>query len=551
MRILNYHIICLVTIWIYCPDTSTAQETVFSGLGSNLKRANWYYKNESYQSALQLYLEIEEKGKGGDEIYLNLARTCYQLNLTGQVVKWYEKYLSSNDSLGPSDTYLLAESLISQGYYQQAITWLKKCQSHDPDNPDIIKKIWRLQNIHHLYADSSYFEVHPVDLNTEFAEFGPALVEQSLVFVSNRKEKGGISKIDQVTGLPFQSLYSADLVYDSISGRPILGKPVLFLKEKSNGLHLGTITIAQDRLIFTRALVDRNSGKSVLQLFLVDKNGHSWKEETAFQHNSTEYSLSHPSLSSDGNILYFVSDMPGGLGGNDLYESHWTGREWATPVNLGELINTRGDETAPFIHRDKTLYFASNGHGGFGGLDIFRIFIDGDYPAEVENLGFPVNTSKDDFGFILNMDGTRGFMASNRRSGGFNDDLYEVVVDLQSYPLIISGLVRYSDPDWAEPGRQDILPNANLWLVDNLRNASVYQTTSDDQGRFSLEIPYSSRYRLNVSHKQIGELTVSLEIPKNRKLYTDHEIVVVKEKFKEDLEGQTLDTVEKRKKEKR
>jgi hypothetical protein len=150
----------------------------------------------------------------------------------------------------------------------------------------------------------------------------------------------------------------------------------------------------------------------------------------------------------------------------------------------------------------------------------------------VENLGFPVNSSHDDFGLILNMDGTHGFMASNRKSGGFDDDIYQVEVDLQSYPLTISGVVRYHDPDWVEASRQELLPLAALSLTDNRRNTVVYETTSDRNGRFTLLVPYSSQYRIKVTNEKVGELMVSLEIPKNRKRYTDHEIVVVKEKFK-------------------
>jgi hypothetical protein len=277
--------------------------------------------------------------------------------------------------------------------------------------------------------------------------------------------------------------------------------------------------------------------RSNLKLYWTRKIGGKWVGEQPFQHNNDQYSLSHPSLSHDGNTLYFVSDMPGGIGGTDIYRCFRAADGWTQPQNLGKTINTRGDETTPFIHIDNILYFVSSGHGGFGGLDVFKVSIDGKEIGQVENLGYPVNTSSDDFGLILNKQGVHGFMSSNRRSGGFNDDLYEVMVDLQQYPLVITGHLRYHDPDWSQTSRLEVLANARLTLVDHKRGMSVYETTTGPAGDFLLEIPYSSLYRLKVSSEKVGEPTVSLEIPKNRKLHTDHEIVVVKEKFSQAVTG--------------
>ena len=135
---------------------------------------------------------------------------------------------------------------------------------------------------------------------------------------------------------------------------------------------------------------------------------------TLFRYNSQEYSLSHPSISTDGQTLYFVSDMPGGFGGQDLYKCLWSKTGWSRPQNLGDKINTTGNETAPFIHNNQALYFASDGHAGFGGLDVFKILMVNKKVVEIQNIGYPVNTPFDDFGLILNQEGTHGYFASNR-----------------------------------------------------------------------------------------------------------------------------------------
>jgi len=141
--------------------------------------------------------------------------------------------------------------------------------------------------------------------------------------------------------------------------------------------------------------------------------------------NTQEYEEVHPTLTADGKRLYFASNRPGGLGGMDLYYSDFQGGEWSEPVNLGDTINTAGNEIFPFIHEDGTLYFASDGWGGFGGLDIFSTEKNGadDWQAPI-NVGTPFNSPKDDFGFILNITGTEGYLSSARDGGNGKDDIY-------------------------------------------------------------------------------------------------------------------------------
>ena len=169
---------CKIVLLLLCtlgPTEITAQETVFNSLGSNLKRADKYFNNQSYEKALNLYLEVEKKGKAQNQLYLKLAHTCYQLYQPDQTVIWFERYLEAGESLNASDLLVYAESLISTGHYSEAITQLEKYQTYAPQDGDIVKKIWRLQNIQHLYTDSAYYEIKPLAINTDFADFGPAL----------------------------------------------------------------------------------------------------------------------------------------------------------------------------------------------------------------------------------------------------------------------------------------------------------------------------------------------------------------------------------------
>ncbi|MEP5070819.1 MAG: hypothetical protein ABJQ96_09135, partial [Crocinitomicaceae bacterium] len=150
----------------------------------------------------------------------------------------------------------------------------------------------------------------------------------------------------------------------------------------------------------------------------------AWKNIIPFQHNNRKYSVGHPTLSNDGKILIFSSDMPGGNGKTDLYISYREEDTWTTPVNLGSEINTSGTELFPYLYNDTTLYFSSTGLGGFGGLDIFKAKLDGFKAKEPLNLGQPINSFSDDFSFYLNENGNGGYFSSNRHGGKGLDDIY-------------------------------------------------------------------------------------------------------------------------------
>ena len=213
----------------------------------------------------------------------------------------------------------------------------------------------------------------------------------------------------------------------------------------------------------------------------------------------------------------------------DLYVSYYRNNTWSKPKNLGDRINTSGDENYPFIH-SYSLYFSSNGHNGLGGLDIYKIDSRYILSEEVINVGYPLNSSYDDFGIALNEQGTRGFISSNRLNGGFDDHIYEIEIDLQSYPLTIKGKVSYKELNWRESKRDELLSNADLLLIDNRRNIQVATSRTDSLGNFAIDIPYASSYLIKIVSPSVGEITVKLEILKNKKPDSVHDIVIVKNK---------------------
>ncbi|MDA0194067.1 MAG: OmpA family protein [Bacteroidetes bacterium] len=208
---------------------------------------------------------------------------------------------------------------------------------------------------------------------------------------------------------------------------------------------------------------------------------------TSFKYNDDEYSTAHPFLSKDGKTLYFTSDMPGGFGGTDLYVSRLEENVWTTPTNLGSSINTEDDEMFPFASGDK-IYFSSDGHGGFGGLDIYFSINTNDSFTQVVNLGFPANSAADDFSFIMNDNGRQGLFASNRNSKS-HDNIYNFFIRHS----IVAGQVIEVEENYPIEG-------VNVSLLD-MDGRTMKETISDSLGRFHLDLPLDTDYTLEISKK--------------------------------------------------
>lgn len=260
-------------------------------------------------------------------------------------------------------------------------------------------------------------------INTSRMEFSPAFYQGGMVYVS--QSRGGL--IDEKTGQTFNELFYADL---DPNGLPI--RPSNFSVEINSELHEGPVALNRqfDRIYFTRSnakggVTKAGKDKRVhLKIFEAQRGEFDWEKVKELPFNSDNFTCMHPALSPDGNKLFFASNRPGGFGGMDLYSVERREGRWEQPVNLGPDINTPGNEVFPFLHESGMLFFTSDYHPGFGGLDIFMIDIGGRKWGRVINLGEPFNSAEDDLGLILSKDGEQGYFTSNRVGGAGNDDIY-------------------------------------------------------------------------------------------------------------------------------
>lgn len=411
-------ILMTVCFWATASAVVLAQSPAF-------KRADLFYENEAYPNAAKLY-ESGLTQNGFDQRAAERLARCYQL--TGQYeqsAKWYD--LAVAKTVDARVAYHYGEVLKMSGNYKKAVEMFDRYGELSQRYEEARKQAEACEQADLIKGDGKGWKVDATDLNSAESDFGPAFRGNELVFASARK-RGFFTRI--------LNLRNNNLFYD-VYKAPILG-PVNFGKARlqkgslKTKFHDGPVAFTRDlnTALLTRS--NQQGGKlkrdeekrAHLQLYSATLSKKRYKAAVLLPFNGDVYSTGHPALSTDGRTLVFASDIPGGKGGSDLYLSRWENGGWSTPKNLGPEINTPADELFPFITSTGMLWFASAGHPGLGGLDIFFATADeaGGWKG-VRNPGTPLNSSRDDFSICFDTRGA-GYFASNRPGGKGEDDIY-------------------------------------------------------------------------------------------------------------------------------
>ncbi len=299
---------------------------------------------------------------------------------------------------------------------------------------DYYSRVLNEKNEHSLLLDSLTFKkkksknfiLSILNINSRYSDYAPSFHQEELVFSSSRDVNRVTKSFDAFNNQPFLDLYAASKGTDKQRIKKLKGKINSKFHESSPVFSSDGKTVYFTRNNYSNKKSKTSTeGNVLLKIYKANYQDGKWINVREVPFCSDEYSVAHPTLSPDGRFLYFASDMPGSLGKSDLYvvSVHEDG-SFGTPENLGNQINTEGRETFPFMSDNGKLFFASDGHIGFGGLDIFMAMSNQDDVVEIYNLGEPINSSEDDFTFIINEKNKIGYFASNRKGGKGDDDIY-------------------------------------------------------------------------------------------------------------------------------
>jgi outer membrane protein OmpA-like peptidoglycan-associated protein/tetratricopeptide (TPR) repeat protein len=382
---------------------------------NSLAKAENHLNQFEYVAAADAYEQIIKANPANTTVMEKLALCYEKLNDTDKSEHWLAK-ICSRENVDAKFLKQYAATLAANNKHALSITWYKKYNEKNPDAA-VTRIIAALENLHQFYQDSSYYTIELLSLNSGQSDFSPAFFRDGILFCSARTSAKGPK-------YAWDNSAFIDLYYTNHQ-QP----PVRFHGNINSSVHEGpaTATTGSDTLYFTRNSKTKNaSGILTLKIFYSAFKNGTWQKPQPFTLNADAYSTGHPALAHNGK-LYFVSDMPGGFGGTDLYWTQQINGHWSTPVNLGPAINTTGNEMFPFIDEKGDLYFASNLHAGLGGLDIFHAKAHDEQFDNPVNMGYPVNSSKDDFGFIVR--NTKGYFSSNRGNDSSDDNLYSVTID--------------------------------------------------------------------------------------------------------------------------
>lgn len=443
---------------------------------AQLEKANKYYDNKEYDLAIKQYESILKKNESTEA--LEKIANSYRLIKNYQQAELYYAKLMKQNNINAINHLYFGMVLKSNNKIDEAKDEFKAYSISVPDD-----KIGKLlmkscDDIKALTKKIKQFDVNIVsNINSTQSEFSPVFFKNQLVFVSDRNNNLLNDKQNLL------HIYSSEMNKASDGTPQFSEEPQPFSWPINSDFNDGPASFnAEQNLIYiTHVDLYNSKDKKFInrsKLFFSDLIENKWSKLKSFQYNSDEYSVAHSSISVDGKKLFFASDMPGGQGGMDIYVCEKENGNWGIPKNLGNKINTAAEEVFPYIRKDGTLFFSSNGHPGFGGLDIFSSTLGKEKYGNVKNLGAFVNSSSDDFGIVFSDDNTTGYFSSDRSNGKGSDDIYSFTA--LNTLLTISGKIVVSQ-NIGNP-----LKNTEVTLLTE-DGKIINETSTDHKGVFKFE----------------------------------------------------------------
>ena len=406
----------------------------------NTKHINWgdyHYNNENYGKAVERYQRVNNPSV---EIQRKMALAFIEIDSVDRALVMFETIVNAGEDIDPEDYLNLSQLQDITGQYTEANKNRKK-YARQKAREVRVSLFETSDNYYQSLLNSvSKYDLKNLETNTELSDFGGYAIRSgengekiNMMFTSSGiQNTGKISRGKYIRPeRPTFNLFSSDFVEDSISSS---NANLVGGSEMNTAFQDGPAVVSIDgnSVYFTRSGVKSGKDDALhLNIYSANYDNGNLSRVRNLPFNNDEYSVMHPSLSRDETRLYFSSNMPGGFGGFDIYYVNIdkNGR-YSKPVNMGQSINTEGNEVFPFSYRDDVLFFASNAHPGLGGLDVYMTVRLDTELQEVVNLGTPFNSSKDDFCFYIDPKFEFGFISSNRPGGKGEDDIYSFKIDI-------------------------------------------------------------------------------------------------------------------------
>jgi outer membrane protein OmpA-like peptidoglycan-associated protein/tetratricopeptide (TPR) repeat protein len=489
-------------------------------LFAQFKSPERYYDNLSYQNAIEGYKKTVEEDNTDGEAMFNLAN-AYRLNSkTVEAEIWFEQAIIYYPA--PICKLYYAQTLLSNSKYSKAKTWFLKYAEDAPsanDSEIAADMADFCQELEDNGMPDYIYSVNEVTFNTLKQDYSPCFYgDSSIVFVSNRDFENANAKKDKWTGDNYMQLFVThpDANEDYI-------EPQKFFININSKFHEGpacfssdnnTIYFTQNQYYKRKVIVDENQN-TLLAIYSANFVDGEWINVQKLSFCNEQYTVCHPTLSNEDEFIIFSSDMPGGYGGMDLYIVNNEAGTWGVPENLGEKINTVGNEVFPYLDSDNNLYFSSNMLVGFGGLDIYKAYKNEIGWSSPDNIGVPINSSKDDFGLVINESWSTGYFSSNRKG---EDNIYtftenfDIIIKRGEQDTTNNNKTITENPDKGLSVCGTVINKIYKNLLKDAKVEVVSKCTGDEteiitlaDGAFDFPIDENCNYRIKVTKKNFKD----------------------------------------------
>ena len=474
---------------------------------ATIKRADKKYDSYAYIDVIQTYEKVALKGYKSEDMFKKLGNSYYFNANYESASKWYGELFAMNPNVESEYYFRYAQSLKSTGELQKSNQLM--AEFYTKSQNDSRGKLYNKTSnyLDEIKANSGRYNIEDARINSKYSDYGTFVYDNKIYFASARDTGNFSQRKHTWTGEYFTNLYFSSV--DSVK-----------VKKIKNGLnskfHEATPVFTKDgkTVYFTRNnYVNGKKGKSdkkinFIKLYQATLQNNKWTNITALPFASDNYSTAHPALSPDERTLYFASDMPGTFGQSDLYKvSINDNGGFGTPENLGKTINTEGKETFPFVTDENEIYFASDGHPGLGGLDVFagKLNKDGTI-SDIQNLGNDINSPQDDFAYVIDPVSRIGYFSSNKDGGQGSDDIYKFVENKALRCVQqLSGQI-------TDAVTGAILPESKVTLYENRTEKNT--TIADNNGAYKFEVDCGKTYNVRAEKVEYATQEISITIGK-------------------------------------